>query len=226
MPTLQHYLERIEQLSGTIGSLQFDSPGIFTNAMTKISGITEILQDRDAKARSLYKISKPIGKKTSYGRVSEMILERVDGKSTFVIDDQNDYLDPETNNYGKRVAAKVPQLIDLSQQQTKSESDFSSSPTRTSINHKSGEIQNLYNELTTLMNQLPNEQGSHQLDEARELKPKYESLIDEITEFEKEIGDDSHDQDIIDEFSNLDADIMREEEEIKQIEAELKSFAS
>lgn len=226
MPTLQHYLERIEQLSNSIENLEFGSPGIFTNAMTNISTITQILQDRDAKARALYKVSKPANNKYSHDRATELVLERVDGKSTYVNDKLEDYLNPKINNNDRRIAAKVPQLVDLSQQTSRPEIDFSSSPTRTSINHKSGEIQQLYNELTNLMKQLPDEQGSHQLDEARDLRPQYESLIHEIAEFEKEIGDDSHNHDLDDEVTDIDADILREEEEIKQIEAQLKSFAS
>lgn len=149
---LEEYINLIDDSCRQIQAHEFQSPGIFTNAIISQPSITKLLKDATEPEQSLYKISKASsGGFTSTTAVSnlkriyrnnkheggdeldghldtvELKPERVDGKSIYVDNSFNEY-----SNHGDgqiRRAVKIPEIIKESFEYA-NRTDEVSSPTK------------------------------------------------------------------------------------------------
>lgn len=123
MSSLTFFLDRIQHLCESMGTLKFSSPGIFTNAIINKPVITDLLKDASVHEQALYKINRssvphrPVsGVKRSYESDAPIAhgpnLERIDGKSFYIDDSFNDYVSDQTadEHRTKRTAVRVPRI--------------------------------------------------------------------------------------------------------------------
>lgn len=100
MSRFNELLKSLDNLCETINALNFDSPGIFTNAIINKPDVTTLIRDPSSAEQSLYKITKrkglgsllvrTKGLSLTHSQLLPLIPERRDGKSVYVNDAAND----------------------------------------------------------------------------------------------------------------------------------------
>lgn len=130
MARLGDILTSIEALCDTMSKLEFDPPGIFTNAIINKPDVTSLIRDPSEAELSLYKISKGTGlgslmlrrkdEQSKSDRLVDLKPQRIDGKRVF----------EEVDGGTSGAVVQVPRLVKVPDDDKKANIEAMSSPTK------------------------------------------------------------------------------------------------
>lgn len=185
MPSLAYFLNRTKELCGTIQSLEFRAPGIFTNSFIAEPSITTLLKDAEEYELSLYKIKKPIFSSTSDSPpdATELQLEskpeRVDGKSVYVDHSFSEFTNHDKKR--KRTAVSIPDII----KPHTIENNEKSSPSKLlAASTLTNNIDEICGTALDLIRKYPNLVKEDEEANLLAYRDKYGTLVDEISQLE------------------------------------------
>lgn len=242
MARLGDILTSIEALCDTMNNLNFEPPGIFTNAIINKPDVTSLIRDPSEAESSLYKINKGTGLgslmlrlKDDQGngeKLSFLQPQRIDGKRVF----------EEIEGGSSGAVVSVPRLVNVPDDDKKENIEAMSSPTKKRFMSQyklisadvleSEDFELIYDTANDVILRYPNIVNDSNIKETiKSIRLAYDELLEETESLEKAVKQQKEQLgaqgDSIYELEspgrNVDELIRGEEELIEGLERELEA---